>query len=186
MIFTETKLKGVFLIEPERHEDERGFFARSWSPREFEAHGLDSRIVESNISFNKKRGTVRGMHYQAAPYGQAKLVRCTAGAIFDCVIDLRPSSATFRQWLGVELTARNRLMVHVPVGFAHGFQTLENETEVFYEMSHAYVPGSSMGVRWDDPVFGIQWPLEVSVVNDRDRHYPDYSVRTNASSSLTS
>ena len=178
MIFTETKLKGVFLIEPQRHEDERGFFARSWSRREFEARGLDSRIAESNISFNKKKGTLRGMHYQAAPYGQAKLVRCTAGAVYDCVIDLRPDSQTFTQWVAVELTARNRLMIHVPDGFAHGFQTLEDGTEVFYEMSQGYVPGSSGGVRWNDPVFGIGWPLEVTVINERDRLYPDYVLPT--------
>ena len=178
MIFTETKLKGVFLIEPQRHEDERGFFARSWSREEFEARGLDSRIAESNISFNKKKGTLRGMHYQAAPYGQAKLVRCTAGAVYDCVIDLRPDSQTFTQWVAVELTARNRLMIHGPDGFAHGFQTLEDGTEVFYEMSQGYVPGSSGGVRWNDPVFGIGWPLEVTVINERDRLYPDYVLPT--------
>jgi dTDP-4-dehydrorhamnose 3,5-epimerase len=178
MIFRETKLKGVLIIELERHEDERGFFARSWSRSEFEARGLDSRIAESNISFNKEKGTLRGMHYQAAPYGQAKLVRCTAGAVFDCVIDLRPDSGTFSQWLGVELSARNRLMLHVPDGFAHGFQTLEDATEVFYEMSQAYVPGSSRGVRWNDPVFGIGWPMEVTVINERDRLYPDYVLPT--------
>ena len=174
MIFTETKLSGAFIIELERCEDERGFFARSWSRREFEARGLDSRIAESNISFNKKKGTLRGMHYQAAPHGQAKLVRCTAGAVYDCVIDLRPDSQTFTQWVGVELTAHNQLMVHVPDGFAHGFQTLEDGTEIFYEMSQAYVPESSRGVRWNDPVFGIDWPLEVTAINERDRLYPDY------------
>ena len=178
MIFEETKLKGVFIIELERHEDERGFFARSWSQSEFEARGLDFRIAESNISFNKKKGTLRGMHFQAAPHGQAKLVRCTAGGVFDCVIDLRPDSATFGQWLGVELSARNRLTIHVPDGFAHGFQTLEDATEVFYEMSQAYVPGSSRGVRWNDPVFSISWPLEITVINERDRLYPNYVLPT--------
>ena len=174
MIFTETKLKGVFVIALERHEDDRGFFARSWSRSEFEAHGLDFRIVESNISFNKKKGTLRGMHYQAAPFGQAKVVRCTSGAVFDCVIDLRPNSETFTQWVAVELTARNRLMIHVPEGFAHGFQTLEDDTEIFYEMSRAYAPGSSKGVRWNDPIFAIHWPLDVTVINERDSGYPDY------------
>src|SRR5438477_1316903 len=178
MIFTETKLKGVFLIELERHEDERGFFARSWSLSEFEARSLDFRIVESNISFNKQKGTLRGMHYQAAPFGQAKLVRCTSGAVFDCVIDLRSNSETFTQWVAVELTARNGLMVYLPEGFAHGFQTLEDDTEIFYEMSRAYVPGSSRGVRWNDPIFAILWPLDVTMINERDKLYPDYILST--------
>ena len=174
MIFSETKIGGVFVIEPERFEDERGFFAPSFSQREFEARGLAGRFVENNISFNKRRGTLRGLHYQAAPHGQAKLVRCTSGAIFDVAVDLRRESPTFRQWVGVELTARNRLMLYVPEGFAHGFQTLEDDAEVFYQVSERYAPESAGGVRWDDPAFGIEWPLKVEVINDRDASYEDF------------
>jgi len=151
MHFTETNLRGAFIIEPERLEDERGFFARSWSEREWAAHGLDSHLVECNLSFNKKRGTLRGMHFQTAPRGQAKLVRCTMGAAYDVVIDLRNESATFKKWVAVELTAQNRLMLYVPVGFAHGFQTLKDETEIFYQMSEVYAPEYAEGVRWNDP-----------------------------------
>lgn len=173
MIFTETKLKGAFVIEAERIHDERGFFARSWSQREWEAQHLDSRMVECNISFNAKRGTLRGMHYQAAPHAQAKLVRCTAGAIYDVLIDVRPDSPTFKQWVAAELTAENRRMFYVPEGLAHGFQTLEDDTEVFYQMSAYYAPESAQGVRWNDPAFGIEWPLAVEVIASRDASYKD-------------
>lgn len=173
--FKETELKGAFVIEPERFADERGFFARSFSDKEFSAAGIDARLVECNISYNLKKHTIRGMHFQSAPYAQAKLVRCTAGAIFDVIIDLRPASPTFGQWLGVELTSRNRLMLFVPENFAHGFQTLEDETEVFYEVSDYYAPASCGGVRWDDSGFGIRWPESKSVIiNERDRTYPDF------------
>lgn len=176
MIFKETKLGGAFVVEPERFEDERGFFARSWSRREFEERGLDARLVECNISFNRRRGTLRGMHFQTAPHAQAKLVRCTSGAIYDVVIDLRPESATFRQWVGVELSAENRLMLFVPEGFAHGFQTLEDSTEVFYQMSACFAPECSAGVRWDDAAFSIDWPDSIErVINERDRAYPDFT-----------
>lgn len=174
MIFTETKLRGAFVVEPERFEDERGFFARTWSQKEFSEHGLDARMVECNVSFNKKKGTLRGMHFQAAPHGQAKLVRCTAGAIYDVIVDLRPDSSTFRQWTGVELTARNCRMLYVPEDFAHGFQTLEEDTEVFYQMSEYYAPQSSSGVRWNDPAFGIEWPPDERTIIARDRAYPDF------------
>lgn len=175
MIFTETKLKGAFLVEPERFEDERGFFARSWSPREFEAHGLSARLAECNISFNKRKGILRGMHFQTAPHAQAKLVRCTAGAIFDVAIDLRPESPTFKEWVGAELTASNRLMLYIPEGFAHGFQTLADETEVFYQMSEFYAPECASGVRWDDPAFRIEWPAEdARLIIARDAEYPDF------------
>ena len=174
MIFVETKLKGAFVIEPEKFEDERGFFARSWSAREFAERGLDPQIAECNISFNKRKGTLRGMHYQSAPYGQAKLVRCGMGAVYDCIVDLRPDSATFKHWFAVELTDRNHLMLYVPKGFAHGFQTLTDETELFYQISSAYVPESETGVRWNDPAFGIEWPSEVLTINDRDRNYRDF------------
>jgi dTDP-4-dehydrorhamnose 3,5-epimerase len=174
MIFTETKLAGAFLIEPERFEDDRGFFALTWSQHVFAEHGLESRQVECNISFNRKCGTLRGMHYQANPNEQVKLVRCTAGAIFDCIIDLRPSSPTFKDWVGFELTAENRLMLYVPIGLAHGFQTLQDDSELFYQMSERYIPGSGRGVRWNDPAFGISWPRPISVIAERDQTYPDF------------
>jgi len=174
MIFTETRLKGAFLIQPELIEDERGFFARTWSQREFAERGLNSKLTEGNISFNKKKGTLRGMHYQAPPHGQAKLVRCTRGSIYDMIIDLRSSSTTFKEWLGVELTASNHLMLYIPENFAHGYQTLEDETEIAYQVSGAYAPESERGVRWDDPAFGINWPLTVTIINERDRTYPNF------------
>lgn len=174
MIFTETKLAGAFVIEPERFEDERGFFARSWSEKEFAERGLSARVAECNISFNTRKGTLRGMHLQLAPHAQVKIVRCTAGAIFDCIVDLRPESPTFKQWVGVELSARNRLMLYVPEEFAHGFQTLEDETEVFYQMSEFYAPESATGVRWNDPAFNIEWPLKVEIINSRDASYEDF------------
>jgi dTDP-4-dehydrorhamnose 3,5-epimerase len=177
LIFNETKLAGAFVIEQELFADERGFFARSWSEREFAARGLDARLAECNISFNHRRGTLRGMHFQRAPRAQPKLVRCTTGAIYDVIIDLRRESETFRQWVGVELTASNRRMLYVPAGFAHGFQTLADETEVFYQMSEVFAPECAGGVRWDDPAFGIVWPDndgEERIIIARDREYPDF------------
>lgn len=174
MIFIKTTLDGAFLVEPERNIDERGFFASNWSEKEFAEQGLVPQFVESNISFSLKRGTLRGMHYQAKPHGQAKLVRCTSGSIFDVIIDLRPDSSSFRQWTSVELTAQNRLMLYVPVDFAHGFQTLEDNTEVTYQVSSPYHPESSRGVRWDDPAFGIPWPDANRTIIARDRQYPDF------------
>ena len=174
MIFAETKLKGAFIVEPERLEDERGFFARTWCQREFEAHGLNTRWVQCNISFNRTRGTLRGMHYQAAPYEEAKLVRCTMGAIYDVIVDLRPESPIFKQHIAVVLTAQNHKMLYVPEGFAHGFLTLEDNTEVFYQMSESYVPGYSRGIRWNDPAFGIQWPTDVQAISERDQNHPDF------------
>jgi dTDP-4-dehydrorhamnose 3,5-epimerase len=173
MLFQETELSGAFIIEPERFHDERGFFADVWSEEDFAKHGLSSRPVECSISFNYKRGTLRGMHYQAAPFGQAKLVRCTMGAVYDVIIDLRPGSSTFAKWTGVELTAENRRMLFIPKDFAHGFLTREDKSEVLYQMSDIYKPESSKGVRWDDPAFGIRWPEAVRIINDRDRNYPD-------------
>jgi dTDP-4-dehydrorhamnose 3,5-epimerase len=175
MIFTETELKGVFIIEPEKLEDERGFFARTWDSQEFEAHGLSPHLAQCNVSFNTKKGTLRGMHYQSAPYEEAKLVRCTRGAIYDVTIDLRPDSPTFKQWTATELTVENHRMLYASEGFAHGFQILEDDTEVFYQMSEFYHPESARGVRWDDPAFGIAWPLEVSTISARDRQYPDFA-----------
>jgi dTDP-4-dehydrorhamnose 3,5-epimerase len=172
MIFRETTLKGAFVIEIEKFEDTRGFFARAWCQKEVEANGLVSRVVQTNISFNKKRGTLRGMHYQVAPYEQVKLVRCTRGVIYDVIIDLRPDSPTFRKWTGVELTAENYTMLYVPENFAHGFQTLENNTEATYQVSQFYSPESERGVRYDDPVFQVEWPLPVEVISEKDIAWP--------------
>jgi dTDP-4-dehydrorhamnose 3,5-epimerase len=174
VIFMPTALPGAFVIEPERHEDPRGFFARTWCAREFEAHGLRARLVQCSVSFNKRKGTLRGMHFQAAPHDEAKLVRCTMGAIHDVIIDLRRTSATYRQHVAVVLTAETRRMLYVPEGFAHGFQTLADETEVFYQMSEFYSPDHARGVRWDDPAFAIDWPGDDRTILDRDRAYPDF------------
>ena len=177
MIVTETKLAGVYIIEPRRFDDERGFFAPSFSATEFASRGMASVFVENNISYSNHRGTLRGMHYQTSPYGQDKLVRCTHGAIFDVVIDLRPGSPTFKQWISVELTAANRSMVYVPGDCGHGFQTLEDGTEVYYMVSQPYAPESCSGVRWNDPAFGIQWPdVGSRILLDRDRAYPDFAL----------
>ncbi len=175
MIFTETKLKGAFFVGLDKFEDERGFFALSWSEKDFAERGLDSRLVECNVSFNRKKGTLRGMHYQQSPHGQVKVVRCSRGAIYDVIIDLRPGSPTFKQWVGAELTADNHLALYVPTDFAHGFQTLEDNSEVLYQMSSAYIPSSGRGVRWNDPAFGIEWPDDKRIINPRDRAYPDFT-----------
>jgi dTDP-4-dehydrorhamnose 3,5-epimerase len=174
LIFTETKVPGAFVIEPERRADERGFFGRTFCQREFEAHGLNARIAQCNISFNKRKGILRGMHFQAAPFSETKLVRCTSGCIYDVIIDMRPSSPTFKHYFAVELSAENRKMVYVPGGFAHGFQTLEDDTEVFYQMSEFHSPEYARGVRWDDPAFGIEWPPAERTIVERDRNYPDF------------
>lgn len=178
MIFVETGLKGVFLIEIERLEDERGFFARSWCKREFEARGLPAGLAQCNISFNRKAGTLRGMHYQAAPFAEAKLIRCTRGALHDVIVDLRPGSPTFGRHAGFLLTSDNRRMVFVPESFAHGFLTLEAETEVFYQMSEFYSPEHARGFRWNDPMFGIEWPCGIDVISQRDANYPDFNPLT--------
>jgi dTDP-4-dehydrorhamnose 3,5-epimerase len=175
MIFTETKLKGTYIIDIERLEDERGFFARSWCQREFEAHGLNPQLVQCNVSFNTKKGTLRGMHYQNKPFEEAKLIRCTRGAIHDVVVDIRPDSPTFREYAGLLLTADNRRLLYVPEGFAHGFLTLDDDTEVFYQMSEFYAPEYAKGLRWNDPAFGIEWPSNARVISDRDRSYPDFT-----------
>jgi dTDP-4-dehydrorhamnose 3,5-epimerase len=175
MKFRETKLENAFIIEPEKREDERGFFARSWCQREFVHHGLVPTVVQANISYNKKKGTLRGMHYQAAPYEETKLVRCTRGAIFDVIIDVRPESATYRKWIGVKLTASNYTMLYVPEGFAHGFQTLEDDTEVVYQVSQFYIPGEERGARWNDPAFLIKWPGPVESISEKDANWPDFA-----------
>jgi dTDP-4-dehydrorhamnose 3,5-epimerase len=186
VIFRETKLKGAFIIELEKLEDERGFFARTFCQEQFKAHGLNPRVVQCNISFNKKRGTLRGMHYQVEPYAEAKLVRCTRGAIYDVIIDLRPDSPTFKEWVAVELTADNHRMFYIPEGFAHGFQTLEDNTEVFYQMSEFYHPECARGVRWDDPLFGIEWPIANVIVSAKDRSYLDFNPNNYSASGLSS
>jgi dTDP-4-dehydrorhamnose 3,5-epimerase len=199
MLFKETTLKGAFLIEIEKLEDHRGFFARSFCVREFEKHGLNPRSVQCNISYNRKKGTLRGMHLQVPPFAEAKLVRCTHGAIYDVIVDLRPDSETYCQWIGVELSAPSSQrpngrspsaadcsllpadyrMLFIPEGFAHGFITLEDYTEVFYQMSEFFAPGSARGFRWNDPIFNIKWPMEPVVISERDRSYADFSVNSN-------
>ena len=172
MKFSPTKLSGVWLVDLERREDERGFFARSWCQAEFERHGLNPRLVQCNVSFNRKRGTLRGMHYQVAPHAEAKLVRCTRGAIFDVAVDLRPESPTYRHWVGVELTAENGRALYIAEGFAHGFQTLADDSEVFYQMSEFFHPECARGLRWNDPAFGISWPSPNPIISDRDQNLP--------------
>ncbi len=174
MIFRESKVRGVFEINLEPKADKRGFFARSWCRKEFEEHTLNTRLVQCNVSFNTREGTLRGMHYQAAPYAEAKTVRCTRGSIYDVVVDLRPESTTFKDWVAVNLTAEKRNMMYVPEGCAHGFLTLEDHTEVFYQMSEFYSPESARGFRWDDPAFRIVWPGKVEVISHRDRSYADF------------
>lgn len=173
MIFTPTALAGVWIIDPEPIADERGMFARTWCAREFAEHGLNAQIAQCNVSFNHRRGTVRGMHYQLAPHQEAKLVRCTAGAIFDVALDVRPGSPTWGQHVGVTLRAGERRMLYIPEGCAHGFQTLEDNSEIFYQMSEFYAPELGRGARWDDPAFSIVWPAPVTMINERDRSYPD-------------
>jgi len=172
LLFTETKLRGAFVIEPERKEDERGYFARTFCEREFAEHGLKPRFVQCNLSYNRRKGTLRGMHFQAAPHAEAKLVFCTRGAIYDVIIDLRADSRTYRQHIGETLSAANGRMLYIPEGFAHGFQTLEDDTAVFYQMSEFYHPESARGVRWDDPAFQIEWPRGERIIIQRDREYP--------------
>lgn len=174
VIFRETELKGAFVIDTELMEDERGFFARTWCQREFEAHGLKVAWVQGNLSGNHRKGTLRGLHYQAAPHGEIKLVRCTSGSLYDVIVDLRPESPTYLKHVAVELSSRNRTMLYIPEGMAHGFQTLEDNTEVFYLMSASYAPEYAHGVRWNDPMFGIQWPPAVRIISARDQSFPDY------------
>ena len=176
LIFTETRLKGAYLIAPEPQKDNRGFFARAWCQREFEERGLNPRVAQCSISFNYKKGTWRGMHYQVPPHEEAKLVRCTRGSICDVIVDLRPESPTFMDHLTVTLSADNRQMLYIPETFAHGFVTLEENTEVFYQMSEFYSPEDARGFRWNDPLFDIRLPLEVTVISERDRYYADFRV----------
>ncbi len=174
MKFCETKLHGVFELHLEPKPDERGFFARTWCLNEFKNNGLSHQIVQCSISVNLRKGTLRGLHYQAAPYQETKLVRCTQGALYDVVADLRPDSPTFKQWIAVILTPAKHNMMYVPEGCAHGFLTLEDQTEVFYQMSEFHEPESARGIRWNDPVFNVIWPGEVVVISERDRTYQDF------------
>jgi len=174
--FVPTSLAGAYVIEQERHMDERGFFARTWCADEFARHGLEPKLAQSNVSFNRCRGTLRGLHYQTPPFAEVKLVRCTRGALFDVAVDLRPDSPTFRRWVGSELTEDNGRALYVPRGFAHGFLTLVDATELAYQMSTPYAPEAQRGIRWDDPFVGVAWPEGVQVIAPRDRDYPDVDV----------
>jgi dTDP-4-dehydrorhamnose 3,5-epimerase len=176
MEFLNTKLPGVFEIRIEAKPDERGFFARTWCQKEFEAQGLAANVVQCSLSFNKNKGTLRGMHYQIAPHEETKLIRCTQGAIYDVVLDLRPKSPAFKNWVAMELTAEKRNMIYVPQGCAHGFLTLEDRSEVVYQMSEFQNAESARGVRWDDSAFQIKWPAKVEVISERDRAYPDFQI----------
>jgi dTDP-4-dehydrorhamnose 3,5-epimerase len=178
LIFTKTDLAGAYVIDLEQLQDERGFFARAWDVNEFAERGLSTRLVQANVAFNHSAGTLRGMHYQAEPHAEAKLVRCTRGAVYDVIIDLRPGSPTHAHWLAVELTGENSRMLYVPEGFAHGYQTLADETETFYLVSEFYTPQAQRGVRWDDPAFAIDWPdTENRVMSEKDRTWPDFERR---------
>lgn len=172
MRFTETPLGGAWIIDLEPHRDERGYFARAFCAEEFAAHGMDPRNAQTNLSFNPLAGTLRGMHLQRLPHGEAKTVRCVAGAIYDVIVDLRPGSSTYRQHVGVELSAGNGRALHVPEEMAHGFVTLADDTLVTYQVSHPYAPGAEEGLHYDDPALGIGWPVEIRVVSDKDRCWP--------------
>lgn len=177
MKFIPTRLEGAYIIDIEPMGDNRGFFARSWCSAELEAHGLNPNLAQCSVSFNERRGTLRGMHYQGAPHEETKIVRCTAGSIYDVIVDVRPQSPTFKHWMSVELSAENRRMLYVPVGFAHGFQSLVENSEVFYMVSASYHPDASLSVRWNDPQFGIEWPHEDNrIISQRDQEYPDFSL----------
>jgi dTDP-4-dehydrorhamnose 3,5-epimerase len=176
--FLETPIPGAWVIEPELLGDERGWFARTFDADEFRSRGMSPEVVQCNASFNARRGTLRGMHYQADPHGESKLVRCVRGSIFDVAVDLRGDSPTYRGWHGVELSAENRVAFYIPAGLAHGFQTMSDDAEVIYQMGHSYVPDAARGVRWDDPAFAIEWPAEPGggrIVSARDAGYPDFA-----------
>jgi dTDP-4-dehydrorhamnose 3,5-epimerase len=180
MIFTETKLRGAYQIDVKRMEDERGFFGRSFCKNEFEEYGLNTNTVQTNVSYSAKKGTLRGMHMQVEPFGETKLVRCTQGSIYDVIVDMRHQSPTFKQWIGIELSAANYRMLYVPEGFAHGFITLADETHVSYQVTQFYTPSAEQCYRWDDPAFNIQWPMEPSLISPKDSAHPlfDNSLTT--------
>lgn len=176
MIFTETILNDAYIIEPEKIEDHRGFFARTFCIRECQEHGIDFKPMQANLSYNRKKHTLRGIHFQAPPFEEAKLVQCIKGAIHDVIIDLRANSSTFNKWTAVELSDSNNKMIYIPKGFAHGFMTLRDETEVSYLMSEFYTPGVDRGIRWDDPAFNIVWPFDIAVISDKDSNWPAYQI----------
>jgi dTDP-4-dehydrorhamnose 3,5-epimerase len=177
MRFEETRLPGAFVIDLEEISDERGFFARAWCQKEFESHGLVSRLAQVNFSKNRRQGTLRGMHYQVRPYAEVKLIRCIRGALYDAIVDLRPDSTTYLQWFGVELSSENRRMLYVPEGFAHGFLTLEDDTEALYQVSEFYAPQAERGARFNDPAFDIDWPIPVRVISDKDASWNDFQPK---------
>jgi len=178
-LFEETEIKGAFIVKPERIEDERGYFARTWCKNEWTVRNLETRLLQCSVSFNKIKGTLRGMHYQAEPYGEVKLVRCTRGRIYDVILDLRRDSVSYGRWLAFELSAENGLMLYIPKHVAHGFQTLEDSSEVFYQISEVYVPTAARGVRYNDPAFAIKWPHAVTNISERDANYSDYMEEHN-------
>jgi dTDP-4-dehydrorhamnose 3,5-epimerase len=176
MLFTETRLKGAFIIQLEKRGDERGFFARTFCQKEFSDHDLNPQLSQANLAYSRFKGTLRGMHYQAMPHAEAKLVRCTKGAIFDVAVDLRPDSATYRQWFGVTLSGDNYKMFYIPEEFAHGYMTIEDHCELTYMVSAFYEPHAERGVRWDDPAFNIKWPFSPKVISDKDKKWADYKT----------
>ena len=178
MKFHKTELKGAYIIELEKLEDNRGFFTRTWCHKEFEDEGLVSRVEQANIAFNAKTGTLRGMHYQVAPYEETKVIRCTRGALYDVIVDLRPGSSTYKRWIGVELTADNYKMLYVPANFGHGYITLKDNTEMIYFVSESYAPGAERGIRWDDPAFNITWPRSVGLISEKDANWPDFVIQS--------
>jgi dTDP-4-dehydrorhamnose 3,5-epimerase len=176
MIVKDTGLPGVYILEPRRAEDHRGSFARIWEAGELSARGLQAMLAHVSVSCNRRKGTLRGLHYQVQPMAETKIVRCTRGAVFDVAVDLRPDSATFRRWISVELTPENSQALYIPEGVAHGFQTLADDTDVMYFISQEHSPAHARGVRWDDPAFAIAWPSDVRTMNERDRTYPDFKA----------
>jgi len=177
MVFKETGLKGAYVIEPQKYEDERGYFARVFCENEFESHGIKLNMVQSNVAFSHKQSTIRGLHYQILPHAEIKLIRCIRGSIFDVMIDLRPDSSTYKQWYGIELNSKNGQMLLVPENFAHGYQSLVDDTEVFYQVSQFYVPDAERGIRWDDPAFNIPWPERIHpIISEKDKGWPDFSA----------
>lgn len=177
MIFTETNLKGAYILEIRKIEDERGFFGRSWCKKEMEDHGLNGNLCQANTSYSRLKGTIRGMHYQVSPYEETKLIRCTRGSIYDVIIDLRPDSETYLKWFGTELNQESYNMLYVPEGFAHGFITLQDNSEVYYNVTQFYIPGAEAGIRYNDPLFNIHWPVTPTVVSDKDSSHPDYKAK---------
>ena len=177
MIFTETPLAGAYIIDLEPRTDHRGFFARIWCQDEMAQHGLKGEIVQSNLGFSLKKGTLRGLHFQTAPYAEVKTVRCTRGAVYDVIVDLRPDSKTYKQWFGIELTPDNHKAIYVPEGFAQGWLALTDNSEIYYHTTQRYAPSAASGIRYDDPAFGIEWPIPITVISDQDRSWPDYDSR---------